>query len=368
MPRTLLRKFVPVTAIVLLVTVGGSGDRGDSGARGVDRFGGVLPRLGSRRVGHPRRDHVVGEGNPDGAISNNFVRRYGVDGGAQWTVGIQPRTGYLQLVDVAATEDAAYVLGSMRSDRGNDVLVAKVDPHGGVGWTARLGTTASDSGSSPVRHHRGDLRGGLHARCLRGPDVPGGTDAFVARLDTTATSCGPSSSGRRAPTGRTPSGRATERGVRRGSDLRGAERRRARRRRGRLRPEVRHRRERDLDEAARDDGRGLRVRAGRRRAGRRRRGSDRRRDAGRPISGATDAFLTLLSSEAIESGRISSAVRRRTPPRPWPSMARRSSSAARRLRISAVSRTAGPPMPPCGRSTPAGPRPTSSGSGPRPAT
>jgi hypothetical protein len=174
MPRTLLRKFVPVTAIVLLVTVGDPATAATPGLEWIDRFGGSSPDW-ARGVSATRDAiYVVGEGNPDGAVSNNFVRRYGVDGGAQWTVGIQPRTGYLQLVDVAATEDAAYVLGSMRSDRGNDVLVAKVDPHGGVGWTARLGTTASDSPGlrpSPLHSWR------AHGEAPCGPDVPG-TDAF----------------------------------------------------------------------------------------------------------------------------------------------------------------------------------------------
>ena len=184
MSRTLLRKLAPAAAIVLLMSVSiSTGAAPRTLLQWLDRFGGSSEDWARGVATASDAVYVVGEGNPDGAISNNFIRRYGVDGRVGWTIGLEPGSGYLQLVDVAATDDGAYVLGSMRSSRGDDVLVAKVSSNGRVEWRARLGTSASDSATSLSVDASGIFVAGSTRGTFEGQTPRGGTDAFVARLD-----------------------------------------------------------------------------------------------------------------------------------------------------------------------------------------
>ncbi len=186
MQRTLVRWIVPVAASVLLMSLASPTTAAPPTLAWIDHFGGSSSDWARGVSVTSDAAYVVGEGNPRGAVANNFVRRYRLDGRVDWTVGIEPPTGspaYLHLIDVGAIEDGAYVLGSMRSARGNDVLVAKVASDGDVEWTARLGTTESDSASAISVTTSGIFVAGTTRGAFAGHTLQGGTDAFVARLD-----------------------------------------------------------------------------------------------------------------------------------------------------------------------------------------
>lgn len=185
MQRTLMRRIVPVTAFVFLMSLASPTTAARPTLAWIDHFGGSSSDWARGVAVTTDAAYVVGEGNPGGAVANNFVRRYRLDGRVDWTVGIEPRggsSGYLHLIDVAATEDGAYVIGSMRAASGNDVLVAKVAADGDIGWTARLGTAESDSASAISVTPSGIFVAGTTRGAFEGQTLQGGTDAFVARL------------------------------------------------------------------------------------------------------------------------------------------------------------------------------------------
>lgn len=127
---------------------------------------------------------VAGQGDPDGAVADTFIRRYGLDGDLKWTTGVEVEDGWIQLQDVAASDRAVYALGSVRSSGEEpDAIVAGLNMDGEVVWTRRLGTDENDSPAAISVGPAGIFVSGYTRGAFPRQRLAGETDAFVARLD-----------------------------------------------------------------------------------------------------------------------------------------------------------------------------------------
>jgi uncharacterized protein (TIGR03437 family) len=124
----------------------------------------------------------------DSGYSNFFVRKYDVNGNAQWTRQFGPG---IHARGAAVDNTGVYVVGNLgggalpgqTSSGGYDGFVKKYDLAGNVQWTHQYGTGVSDIAYAAAADGTGVYVAGATTRALPGQTNLGGQDAYVRKYD-----------------------------------------------------------------------------------------------------------------------------------------------------------------------------------------
>jgi len=131
---------------------------------------------------------VLPNAQTDGGYSNFFVRKYDVNGNAQWTRQFGPG---IHTRGAAVDNTGVYVVGNLdggalpgqTSSGGYDGFVKKYDVAGNPQWAHQFGSGLSDIAYAATADGTGVYVAGCTYRALPGQTNLGGQDAYVRKYD-----------------------------------------------------------------------------------------------------------------------------------------------------------------------------------------